>query len=617
MSTIQAKEKTVSELLRNVKYSIDFYQREYEWQRRHVEELLDDFEARFLASYSPDHERTEVPNYSPYFLGTIITVADNGQSFIVDGQQRLTTLTLLLIFIQHWLKDSDDKGNCRSLIYSSRSGVKSFNINVPERLECMRGLFEHGSFYTDEQSDLSIKNLVARYEDIKEVFPDSLKDEALTYFFDWLIYCVDIVEIKACTSNDAFTIFETMNDRGLNLGQADMLKGYLLANINTSDSDEMLDLKSQANDVWRAIIRDLADLSDNADEDFFKTWLRAKYADRTRERKKGAKNQDYELINRYHRWTRENTTRLGLERSADFQRFITYQVKGFSRHFIYMQRASWTLTTDHEELFYNHHNNFTLQNLLALAPLRLDDDTDTIARKIRLVATFADIFLVRRMVNMRQSGQSTLQYTMFNLAKRIRDVQVAILRDILLEQLEKEKERFQRISLDDGAFQLNQRYGSKIRYLLARMTAHVERECGNTTTFANYMWDAKGRPLEIEHIWATKYEQLQDEFSDESQFQRHRNFFGGLVLLPRGTNQSYGALPYEEKVEHYVKENLLAASLHPKTYENNPNLTNFVKRSGLPFKSHNQFKRADLLDRQELYRKICEHIWDPERLNSI
>ena len=160
-----------------------------------------------------------------------------------------------------------------------------------------------------------------------------------------------------------------------------------------------------------------------------------------------------------------------------------------------MHRASWTITTGHEALFYNRHNNFTLQNLLALAPLRLDDEADTIARKLRLVSTFADIFLVRRMVNMRQSGHSTLQYTMFSLAKRIRDLDITALCDILLEQLDKEDERFQRISWEDWSFHLNRRYGSKIRYLLARMTAYVEQESSNTTTFANYMWDAKGHPL--------------------------------------------------------------------------------------------------------------------------
>ena len=56
--------------------------------------------------------------------------------------------------------------------------------------------------------------------------------EALPYFVDWLIENVHLVEITAHSDDDAYTIFETMNDRGLSLTATDMLKGYLLANIN-------------------------------------------------------------------------------------------------------------------------------------------------------------------------------------------------------------------------------------------------------------------------------------------------------------------------------------------------------------------------------------------------
>ena len=78
------------------------------------------------------------------------------------------------------------------------------------------------------------------------------------------------------------------------------------------------------------------------------------------------------------------------------------------------------------------------------------------------------------------------------------------------------------------------------------------------------------------------------------------------MLLPRGTNQSFGADIYEDKVVHYVKENLLAASLNDKTYERNPNFTNFVNCSGLPFKSHSHFKKADLNDRSSTVKSASK-----------
>ena len=63
MSKVQAQTKSVRELLSGVNYGIDFYQREYAWARRHVEDLLNDFAERFLVSFDPQHERFAVSKY--------------------------------------------------------------------------------------------------------------------------------------------------------------------------------------------------------------------------------------------------------------------------------------------------------------------------------------------------------------------------------------------------------------------------------------------------------------------------------------------------------------------------------------------------------------------------
>ena len=615
MSKVQAQTKSVKQLLTGVKYGIDFYQREYEWQRRHVEDLLNDFESRFNSSFSPEHERFEVSNYQHYFLGTIITIAESGKRFIVDGQQRLTTLTLLLIHIHHLRKQSPAVFDVVPLIFSSSFGQKSFNIDMPERRNCMESLFRRGGYDAKDHPDLSVRNLASRFEELDELFPEALKGATLPFFTDWLIECVDLVEIEAQSDDDAFTIFETMNDRGLNLGQADMLKGYLLANINSSNVAWMHDKKTEVNSLWKERIRELADLGDGEEDDFFKSWLRAKYADTIRERKKGAANRDFENINKYHRWVRDSKQRLELQGTQDFYDFVKYRINRFAGHYVWLRKASIELQPGNEEIYYNLHNNFTLQYMLALAPLCLEDDFVTARAKMRLVARFIDIYLARRMVNFRWNGYNHLYYAMFILARDIRDNCLSALQDKLLAYLDRMDDTFSRVTAaHHEPFSRNSYTGRSIRYLLARMTAWVEQGTGNTTTFPNYLHDAEGKPYEIEHIWADKYERHDDDFDSEEQFHRVRNYFAGLVLLPRGTNQSFGDMPYEDKVQHYLKENLLAASLHPKNYDNNPNFANFVKRTGLPFKPHALFKQADLMERQQLYRQICEQIWSPDRL---
>jgi hypothetical protein len=65
-------------------------------QQKQVSELIDDLTTKFSESHEDGNERSAVADYGHYFLGSIIVSDKDGQKFIIDGQQRLTTLTLLL-----------------------------------------------------------------------------------------------------------------------------------------------------------------------------------------------------------------------------------------------------------------------------------------------------------------------------------------------------------------------------------------------------------------------------------------------------------------------------------------------------------------------------------------
>ena len=129
-----------------------------------------------------------------------------------------------------------------------------------------------------------------------------------------------------------------------------------------------------------------------------------------------------------------------------------------------------------------------------------------------------------------------------------------------------------------------------------------------STTFQTYYDSPSGRPFEVEHIWGNKFSAHADEFDQKTDFDEYRNRIGSLVLLPNGTNQSYGDKSYTEKLSHYLKENLLVRSLCTLTYQNNPNFTSLISR-GLPLRPHNEFKKKDITVRQALYQRICEEIW--------
>ncbi len=607
MTTINARTKSVRQLLSNVKYNIDFYQREYAWERRHVQELIDDLAGRFLAAYDVRHERSAVQHYQHYFLGTIVTCSDRGQNFIIDGQQRLTTLTLMLIALHHLRENFPEIPDVRPMIFSESYGRRAFNIDVAERAEPMKALFEGGDIEIAASADPSARNLAARYQDIADLLPRAFNGAMLPFFTDWLAENVDLVEIEAYSEDDAFTIFETMNDRGMTLGPAAMLKGYLLANIHDPRQ------KSAANELWQQRITELSALGKDTDADLFKTWLRARYARSIRDPKRGSSPRDYENIHRFHRWIRDERQRIGLHKSTNFYDFIATRFSKMAQVYLRLRRAAATFTPGLEAVYYNAHNGFTPQFMVALAPLSAKDDALTIERKVRLVTTYLDMMIARRMLNFRPVNPNALIYPMFNLAKEIRDLDVESLAGLLRLKIETMPETLEAAE----AFYLTPGNRRAVHYLLARMTYHIEQESGIASSFEHYVSRELKRPFEIEHIWPDKFGRHMDDFEHPEDFALYRNQIGGLLLLPRGFNQSFGAQPYEDKAEHYRSQNLLAWSLHESAYHHNPGFLRYIECSGLPFRAHAEFNMDDLDARQHLYRLLCEEIWSPAQLEKI
>jgi uncharacterized protein with ParB-like and HNH nuclease domain len=608
MDKIDAQAKSVNNLLSNKKYTIDYYQREYKWGKEQIIELMEDLEAKFLENYEEEHEYYQVKHYKHYFLGSIIISEHDTHKYIIDGQQRLTSLTLLLIFLNNLQKQSPDgyKVNIDALIFSDDFGKKSFNIDVAEREPCFQALFNNQQFEPNGQSE-AVHNIVARYEDIKDNFPASLRNGSLIHFIFWLISNVDLIEITTYSDDEAYTIFETMNDRGLSLSPTDMLKGYLLANIHYTDE------RAYANDLWKDRLLELSKLDKEEDADFFKAWLRAKYANSIRERKKDAAKKDFDIIGTtFHKWVHDESPRIGLKNSPDFYDFVVNQFDRFSKHYMRVHQAASKLTPGLEYVFFNAHNNFTLQYPLVLAPLRTEDDLEMATRKIRLVAGYLDIFIARRAVNFRTLDYSSIVYTMFNLMKDIRELDVLSLVEVLKAKVAMMEESFN----DMTWFRLNFWSKRYIHHILARITSQIEVQSNMTSTFQAYVSREIKNKYEIEHIWADHYEQHTDEFNSIEDFSQYRSRLGNLILLPSDINKSINDNCYEKKLPVYSGQNVLAKSLGEQFYHNNPNFLAYINRSGLPFHSYPTFKKADIDSRQELYRLICEEIWSPSRFDK-
>lgn len=604
--SIDGVAKTVAGVLANQKYSIDYYQREYKWESKQMAELVADLTTKFLDLYEPEHARKDVAKYPGYYLGSIIISQKGSEPFVVDGQQRLTSLTLLLTFLRRLQQERPDKVDVDSLIFSEKFGEKSFNLDVADRNDCMRALFESGSYEPKPDDPESVHTLVARYEELSGLFPEELREEALPFFIDWLKDRVQLVQITAYADDDAYAIFETMNDRGLKLTPADMLKGYLLANIEDGSP------RTKANDLWRKRLRELDDKAEEASSDFLKTWLRSQHSTKIRERKKDARPEDWDRIGtEFHRWLRGDYERVGLTSRRAFYDFVTVDFDFYSRQYERIVDAARVFDPSSPLRFirYNADHRFTLQDQLLLAPIRVDDDAETIDLKLELVGRFVDILVAWRIWNFRATDYSTMQYAMFTVMRDIRGLDVPALASTLHSYLAGVTETFD--SNDDLA--VHQQNRSQLHKVLARITDYVTVSSGQASNYIELTNGAKVK-YEVEHIWANHPERHTDEFSHPADFARHRNRIGDLLLLPKQFNASYNDDNYQKKLPHYFGQNILAASLNALSYAKNPGFLAFTKASGLPFKAYDEFRAADVVERGNLYRAIAKQVWNPDDL---
>jgi uncharacterized protein with ParB-like and HNH nuclease domain len=621
MSTITPNYRTVQQLLQSQTFCIDEYQREYKWEKDNIEELLSDLHGKFLSCYQKSHDTQKVATYEDYFLGSIIVSKRNGKNYLIDGQQRITSLTLLLIYLRRAAQKQSlpVAGRLEPLLFFDDNGTYRFNLDIPERLPVIEALFNNTPF-TPDGKDESIQTMCARFGDIESRDLVGELDEALPHFVYWLMSKVGLIEIATDNDNYAYAIFETMNDRGKPLSPVDMLKAYLLAPIENAEA------RRSANTTWKRQVLDLISWSGEhepeRDANCIKAWLRAQHAESIRERKAGSTDKDWELIgSAFHRWARDNRVRLNLGGATENLALMQHNFPFFAKAYLRILDAGKTYTPGLEAVFYNADNEFTWQNTVLLAPLCVTDDAATVDRKLAATATYLDIWLMRRTVNYIRVGYSSTAYAMWLLSKDIRGKSLPELVQILIQKLANDDVTFDGSAskgrLGINGLELNQFTGRYIYHLLARLTAYVESQSGKPDLFDKYVDRSGPNPCDIEHICADNHSRHQKEFPGADEFQSWRNHVAGLLLLPADVNRSLQDKVFEDKSPTYAAQNLYAASLTPGPYRHQPRFAAFRSANNLPFRPFEKFGRAEQAERRVLVHALVHKVWAPNRIKEL
>jgi uncharacterized protein with ParB-like and HNH nuclease domain len=427
-----------------------------------------------MANFSVEHTRDNVPDYDCYYMGPVVLYREKTTFVIVDGQQRLTSFTLLLIYLIHLqnevLKASPKRiQNLSEYIFSQPFERETLNLEIEEREAILKCLFEGREIKDEYIANESSQNIYDRFLDIIDLFPITLKHETvLPLFINWLTEKLIFIEIMAQTSDSAYTIFESMNDRGLKLTQTELLKSYLLSNVVEEEKIKELDL------AWKKKIALFKSYASDEDEHFFKAWLRAKYAYTIRPPEKGASNQDFEKIGtRFSNWVQDSGRRLlGLKNPDAFFYFVHSDFHFYSD--LYLK----VLDFEESELVPEH--NFKLISFkgissslsfpFILSTISKIDDEETISQKIDLCVTYLDSFAIYRMLLDLPITQSSIDYSTNKLIIEIRDNTPNELKSRFKNDIEIYKKKFLN-EVDYIKYDI-----SNSKYILARLYKNKNKE---------------------------------------------------------------------------------------------------------------------------------------------
>lgn len=226
---MKASEKKIKDLFSEAKtfFAIPVYQRDYNWQEKHCKQLFED-----ILSVGKDIDITS------HFIGSIVYIHEGvygigeKEFYVIDGQQRMITITLLHIALYHRLKES--KEEYADEIYElylvnkfSKRDIKLKLLPPEENLNILNKILEEN---WEELEDYQDRNIVKNYKFFTEII-SNYSNEEIEYLLaglDKIIY-VDIALEK--DKDDPQKIFESLNSTGLDLSQGDLIRNYILMDL--------------------------------------------------------------------------------------------------------------------------------------------------------------------------------------------------------------------------------------------------------------------------------------------------------------------------------------------------------------------------------------------------
>lgn len=255
--------KTYRQLMGNgLRYEIPKFQRDYSWEAEHWDDLWQDIRA-LLADEDNEH-----------YMGYLVLQTSNNKEFqIIDGQQRLTTMSLLILSTLKCLKELVDSGieaenNLKrkdSLLNSYIGYVNPVTLISNNKLKLNRNSDDYYKQHLVLLKELPLRNTNSSEKQMRECFNwyyDRIKKEfntgeSLAAFIDNIVDKLFFTVIEVTDQLNAFKVFETLNARGVQLSSADLLKNYLFFVVD--ETKPHISEIEELENIWSKIVGKLGE----------------------------------------------------------------------------------------------------------------------------------------------------------------------------------------------------------------------------------------------------------------------------------------------------------------------------------------------------------------------
>jgi uncharacterized protein with ParB-like and HNH nuclease domain len=503
----------IGHTLTDRRLAVPIYQRSYAWEEKHVIDLYDD-----LLSALRNSE-------DEYFIGSVVISAGTGRDEVVDGQQRLATIAILISAIRDHFASIEDEERAADIQnqYLSKRDRRSqevvpnlkLNINDNDYFYKKIILFNENSVDTTRASHERIEKAyrIARNKISAFVSTESNPANALLDICDFIDNHLKIIVVLVPDHANAFTIFETLNDRGLDLAISDLLKNYLLG-----QSDNRLE---EVQENW-AKMYTLLEATDN--ESLVVTFIRHYWSSifgLTRER---------EL---YSKIKQRITSK---QRSVD----LSIELERAARVYVALIDTSQSYWNDYSIEAKNHMATLNLFKMTQMRPLLLaimdKFSTIEVERSLKFLVAVSSRFLITGGL-----GGGALEAQFSDRAREISDGTITTKNGL--------KDAMSRAIPSDTAFKEAFKTASVSKQYLARYYLMTLEKSANGEDNPELIPNGDTSAVNLEHILPKTY--TTDWDFNPDQHKAYSKRLGNLAIMSTRLNSEVGNSSFEIKKPFY------------------------------------------------------------------